>query len=65
MAKRDKDILNLTDKHISKIKENSEELEFVLQALINNKDKISLKDKQFIVKELNRINNKLDGLFEE
>lgn len=65
MAKRDKDILNLTDKHIGKIKENSEEIEFVLQALINNKDKISLKDKQFIVKELNRINNKLDGLFEE
>lgn len=65
MKRRDKGLLNLSDKHIDKIKENSNEIEFILQTLINNKDKLSEKDKQFITQELNRINNKIDELFEE
>lgn len=58
-------LIDLADKHINKIKENSNEVEIILQALIENKDKLTEADKLFITKEMNRINNKAEELFKE
>lgn len=56
-------MLNLIDKHTEKLKNNSIEIEQILEEFLKRnteKEKINKKDIDFIINEMNRINNKLE-----